>query len=61
MRVSPALLEGSLNAPEKAIHMVNVFSHSTLAPHRPVPWALALGCLGGSKALMRRVLASNPA
>ena len=32
MRVSPALLEDSLNAPEKAIHMVNVFSHSTLAP-----------------------------
>ena len=59
MRVSPALLEGSLNAPEKAIHMVNVFSHSTLAPP---PSALGPGTwlLGGSKALMRRVLASNP-
>ena len=59
MRVSPALLEDSLNAPEKAIHMVNVFSHSTLAPP---PSALGPGTwlLGGSKALMRRVLASNP-
>ena len=59
MRVSPALLEGSLKAPEKAIHMVNVFSHSTLAPP---PSALGPGTwlLGGSKALMRRVLASNP-
>lgn len=59
MRVSPALLENSLNAPEKAIHMVNVFSHSTLAPP---PSALGPGTwlLGGSKALMRRVLASNP-
>ena len=59
MRVSPALLEDSLNAPEKAIHMVNVFSHSTLAPP---PSALGPGTwlLGGSKALTRRVLASNP-
>lgn len=58
MRVSPALLENSLNAPEKAIHMVNVFSHSTLAPP---PSALGPGTwlLGGSKALMRRILASN--
>ncbi len=59
MRVSPALLDGSLNDPQKAIHMVNVFSHSTLAPP---PSALGPGTwlLGGSKALMRRVLASNP-
>ena len=32
MPVSPALLENSVKAPEKAIHMVNVFSHSTLCP-----------------------------
>lgn len=59
MRVSPALLESSLNSPQKAIQMVNVFSHSTLAPP---PSALGPGTwlLGGSKALMRRVLASNP-
>lgn len=59
MRVSPALLDASLNTPEKAIAMVNVFSHSTLAPP---PSALGPGTwlYGGARALMRRVLASNP-
>jgi pimeloyl-ACP methyl ester carboxylesterase len=58
MLVSPALLASSLNDPQKAIQMVNVFSHSTLAPP---PSALGPGTwlLSGSKALMRRVLASN--
>jgi pimeloyl-ACP methyl ester carboxylesterase len=44
----------------KAIDMVNVFSHSMLAPP---PSALGPGTwlYGGSKALMRRVLASNTA
>lgn len=58
MKVSPALLDTSLNAPDKAIHMVNVFSHSMLAPP---PSALGPGTwlYGGSRALMRRVLASN--
>jgi len=60
MKVSPALLDASLNAPEKAIHMVNVFSHSTLSPP---PSALGPGTwlYGASRALMRRVLASNRA
>jgi pimeloyl-ACP methyl ester carboxylesterase len=59
MRVAPALLEASVSAPEKAIDMVNTFSHSTLAPP---PSALGPGTwlYGGSKALMRRVLRSNP-
>lgn len=59
MRVSPALLESSLSTPMKAIEMVNTFSHSTLAPP---PSALGPGTwlYGGSRALMRRVLASNP-
>ncbi|PUE46926.1 alpha/beta fold hydrolase [Limnohabitans sp. 2KL-51] len=58
MRVSPALLDLSVSAPFKAIDMVNSFSHSTLAPP---PSALGPGTwlYGGSKALMRRVLASN--
>lgn len=58
MKVSPALLEASVTAPEKAIHMVNVFSHSTLSPP---PSTLGAGTwlYGGSRALMRRVLASN--
>ncbi len=58
MRVSPALLENSVKAPMQAIDMVNAFSHSTLAPP---PSSLGPGTwlYGGSRALMRRVLASN--
>ncbi|MBH1964277.1 MAG: alpha/beta hydrolase [Comamonadaceae bacterium] len=58
MKVSPALLENSVKAPEKAIAMVNQFSHSMLAPP---PSALGPGTwlYGGSRALMRRMLASN--
>ena len=59
MKVSPALLDSSLNTPMKAIDMVNTFSHSMLAPP---PSSLGPGTwlYGGSRALMRRVLASNP-
>ncbi len=59
MKVSPVLLEASQNDPEKAISLVNTFSHSTLAPP---PSSLGPGTwlYGGSRALMRRVLASNP-
>jgi pimeloyl-ACP methyl ester carboxylesterase len=59
MKVSPALLDASLNQPMKAIEMVNTFSHSLLAPP---PSALGPGTwlYGGSRALMRRMLASNP-
>jgi len=60
MKVSPALLDNSLNQPLKAIDMVNTFSHSTLAPP---PSALGPGTwlYGGARALMKRVLVSNPA
>jgi pimeloyl-ACP methyl ester carboxylesterase len=59
MKVSPALLENSLHQPNKAIAMVNVFSHALMAPP---PSALGPGTwlYGGSRALMKRVLASNP-
>jgi pimeloyl-ACP methyl ester carboxylesterase len=59
MKVSPALLENSQHAPLKAIDMVNVYSHSMLAPP---PSSLGPGTwlYGGSRALMKRVLASNP-
>ena len=58
MKVSPALMDSAVNAPEKAIAMVNTFSHSTLCPP---PSALGPGTwlYGGSRALMRRMLASN--
>jgi pimeloyl-ACP methyl ester carboxylesterase len=59
MKVSPALLDAALNKPMQAIDMVNTFSHSTLAPP---PSSLGPGTwlYGNSKALMRRVLQSNP-
>jgi pimeloyl-ACP methyl ester carboxylesterase len=58
MKVSPALLDASLNQPEKALHMVNVFSRSTLAPP---PSVLGPGTwiFGTGLALGRRVLRSN--
>jgi len=58
MKVSAALLDASLNAPQKAIDMVNVFSHSKMAPP---PSSLGPGTWlhGSARALMRRVLASN--
>lgn len=58
MVVSPALLDSSLNDPERAITLVNTFSHSNLAPP---PSTLGPGTwlYGASRALMRRVLASN--
>ena len=58
MKVSPALLDASLNTPMKALEMVNVFSRSTLAAP---PSALGPGTwvYGASMALGKRVLASN--
>jgi pimeloyl-ACP methyl ester carboxylesterase len=59
MKVSPQLLDSALHRPEEAIALVNTYSHSTWAPP---PSALGPGTWlhGGSRALMRRVLASNP-
>ncbi len=58
MVVSPALLDGALHDPQRAIAMVNNFSHALLAPP---PSSLGPGTwlYGSSRALMRRVLASN--
>ncbi|MFM2035928.1 MAG: hypothetical protein RL459_1193 [Pseudomonadota bacterium] len=58
MPVTSALLDASLNDPEKALKLVNVFSRSTLAAP---PSALGPGTwvYGASLALGRRVLASN--
>jgi pimeloyl-ACP methyl ester carboxylesterase len=60
MKVSPALIEASLNEPMKALQMVNVFSRATLSAP---PSALGPGTwvYGASMALGRRVLASNTA
>ena len=58
MAVSPALLESSRDTPQRAIDMVNAFSHSMIAPP---PSSLGPGTWlhGSSRALMRRVLLSN--
>jgi pimeloyl-ACP methyl ester carboxylesterase len=58
MKVSPALIDASMNEPMKALNMVNVFSRSTLAAP---PSALGPGTwvFGAGMALGRRVLASN--
>lgn len=56
MKVSPALIEASLHEPEKALHLVNQFSRSTLAP----PLGAGVWVYGAGMALGRRVLRSNP-
>ncbi|MBS0466606.1 MAG: alpha/beta hydrolase [Proteobacteria bacterium] len=56
MKVSPALIEAALNAPEKALKMVNVFSRSTLVS----PLDAGFWVYGAGLALGRRVLRSNP-
>ena len=58
MKVSPVLLESSLNTPMKALEMVNIFSRSTLAPP-PSGMGPGTWVYGASLALGRRVLASN--
>jgi pimeloyl-ACP methyl ester carboxylesterase len=60
MKVSPVLIETSLNEPMKALNMINVFSRSTLAAP---PSALGPGTwvFGAGMALGKRVLASNRA
>jgi len=58
MKVSPVLIETSLNEPMKALAMINVFSRSTLAAP---PSVLGPGTwvFGAGMALGKRVLASN--
>ena len=58
MKVSQPLLDASLNEPEKALKMINVFMRSTLAAP---PSTLGPGTwvYGASLALGRRVLRSN--
>ena len=59
MKVSEALLSTAREQPDKAIDMVNAFSHSTWAakPSYPGPGAWLHG---GGRALMRRMQAGSP-
>ncbi|WP_194723587.1 alpha/beta fold hydrolase [Noviherbaspirillum malthae] len=60
MRVSPALLEASLNEEQKAVDMVNIWSHSTFMqkPSFPGPGFSALGM---NRRLMQRISATQEA
>lgn len=58
MVVSPQLLDASLNETGKALHMINVFSRSTLAAP-PSSFGPGTWIFGSSLALGRRVIASN--
>jgi pimeloyl-ACP methyl ester carboxylesterase len=58
MKVSSALLDASINDPEKAIALVNQFSHSRLAlsAHNQAAGLWTYGC---ASALMRKTFKSN--
>ena len=60
MKVSPALISTAEEAPQKAIDLVNAFSHSTIAakPSSPAP---GFWLHGGNRALMRRLQAAYAA
>ena len=58
MTVSPALLDGALNDPQRRSTW-STPSRTRCWRRRPRRSAPAPGCYGGSRALMRRVLASN--
>jgi pimeloyl-ACP methyl ester carboxylesterase len=60
MKVSPALLEASLEREQAAIDMVNIWSHSTIA-HKPSSPGPGFWVMGGSRRLMQHVAARNPA
>jgi pimeloyl-ACP methyl ester carboxylesterase len=60
MKVSPALISTAREAPQKAIDMVNAFSHSTLAA-KPAAPAPGFWLHGGNRALMRRLQAAYTA
>ena len=64
MPVSPALLDMSVSAPDKAIDMVNTFSHSTLCAAVPGQGAnTGSWTYGGARALMQQakvILADEP-
>jgi pimeloyl-ACP methyl ester carboxylesterase len=59
MKVSDALLETARTNEQAAIDMVNIWSHSTLAP-KPSNPAPGFWVLGGSRRLMQRMSQRNP-
>jgi pimeloyl-ACP methyl ester carboxylesterase len=60
MKVSDTLLNASLNEEQRAIDMVNIWSHSTMA-HKPSAPGPGFFVMGGSQRLMQRISQGNPA
>jgi len=60
MKVSDALLEAARNEEQKAIDMVNIWSHSSLAPKPSCPGP-GFYVMGGARRLMQRIAQQNPA
>jgi pimeloyl-ACP methyl ester carboxylesterase len=60
MKVSDALLDAALNEEQKAIDMVNIWSHSSIAqkPSNPGP---GFYVMGGAQRLMQHIARRNPA
>lgn len=59
MVVSPALLETARDDEARAIDMVAIWSHSTLAPKPSAPGP-GFSTMGGARRLMQRMSARNP-
>ncbi len=59
MKVSDMLLDASKNDEQKAIDMVNIWSHSSIA-HKPSCPGPGFYVMGGSQRLMQRISGLNP-
>jgi pimeloyl-ACP methyl ester carboxylesterase len=60
MKVSDALLDAAKNDEQKAIDMVNIWEHSSIA-HKPSCPGPGFYVMGGSQRLMQRIAQINPA
>ena len=60
MKVSNTLLEASLHEEQRAIDMVNIWSHTSIA-HKPSCPGPGFYVMGGSQRLMQRISKLNPA
>jgi pimeloyl-ACP methyl ester carboxylesterase len=60
MKVSSTLLDASMNEEQRAIDMVNIWSHTSIA-HKPSCPAPGFYVMGGSQRLMQRISKLNPA
>lgn len=59
MKVSDALLDAAKNEEQKAIDMVNIWSHTSIA-HKPSCPGPGFYVMGGSQRLMQRISRQNP-